>query len=168
VIPGLNDRREDIPLLAARIVQRIMRDDPHIALRFGGDQRDAQLFSMAFMRALVLHVHTTHVRELEALLLRSIETSKGRCLDIPTDDPGSKQKANVEDGSSPIARVATETGNDDEAGLTRAAIQAALDEHNGSIEATWRALGLSSRFVLHRLIRKYGLVVKKGPPGGRG
>jgi transcriptional regulator with GAF, ATPase, and Fis domain len=40
-------------------------------------------------------------------------------------------------------------------------IQRCLDEHNGVIEQTWRALGLANRFALVRLIRKYDLEVRK-------
>lgn len=40
-------------------------------------------------------------------------------------------------------------------------IQAALDANNGSFESTYRALGLSSRHVLARLVRKYQLRVTR-------
>ena len=63
--PGLNERREDIPLLAAGIVRGIMRDDPAMAQRFGENGGNGPLFSMAFVRALVLRVYSTHVRELD-------------------------------------------------------------------------------------------------------
>ena len=41
------------------------------------------------------------------------------------------------------------------------AVQACLDEHNGSQSDAWQALGLSSRHVLARLIRTHGLAVRK-------
>jgi hypothetical protein len=40
-------------------------------------------------------------------------------------------------------------------------IQRVLDENNGSLEKTWRALGLANRYVLRRLILKYGLTVSR-------
>ena len=39
-------------------------------------------------------------------------------------------------------------------------IQAALDRHGGQQEPVWRELGLSSRYVLSRLVRKYDLRVR--------
>lgn len=164
---GLNDRREDIPLLAASIVQRIMRDEPAMAQRFGVNAGEGPPFSMAFVRAMVLRVYTEHVRELKALLWRSIEASKGPCLDVPAEETEIAQRANVADDSAPLpntsGRARAEKKRDDEPRLTPAVIQAALDKSNGSIEATWRDLGLPSRYALHRLIRRYGLVIKKGP-----
>ena len=41
--------------------------------------------------------------------------------------------------------------------LDPAQIKSCLDEHEGSIELSWRALGLSSRHVLVRLLKKHGL-----------
>lgn len=165
VTPGLNDRREDIPLLAASIVRRIMRNNPAMAKRFEGG---GPLFSMAFIRALVLRDYETHVRELEKLLNHSMMASKDRCLDTPAENSKSNhQRAIVADDPALLpstnANLRAEMGEEDERSMSPAAIQAALDENNGSIEATWRALGLSSRYVLYRLIRKYGLVIKKGP-----
>jgi transcriptional regulator with GAF, ATPase, and Fis domain len=44
-----------------------------------------------------------------------------------------------------------------------AQIQACLDQHNGSIELAWRALGLGNRYALRRLIAKHGLEVRRRP-----
>ena len=51
-------------------------------------------------------------------------------------------------------------GSADPASLTPEAIQAALDRHGGRQEAAWRELGLSSRYALRRLVKKYGLSVR--------
>jgi transcriptional regulator with GAF, ATPase, and Fis domain len=45
--------------------------------------------------------------------------------------------------------------------LTPARIQRCLDENNGVLELTWRALGLSNRYALQRLVRKYQLEVRR-------
>jgi transcriptional regulator with GAF, ATPase, and Fis domain len=47
--------------------------------------------------------------------------------------------------------------------LTPAKIQRCLDENNGVLELTWRALGLSNRFALLRLVKKYQLEVRRRP-----
>ena len=44
--------------------------------------------------------------------------------------------------------------------LDPAAIQACLDKHSGRQEPVWRELGLSSRHVLTRLVKKHGLRVR--------
>ena len=51
-------------------------------------------------------------------------------------------------------------GPTDPASLSREAVQAALDRHGGSQELAWRELGLSSRHVLARLVKRYGLRVR--------
>ena len=51
--------------------------------------------------------------------------------------------------------------------LTPARIQACLDQHNGVLELTWRALGLKNRFTLLRAIKKHALVVRRRPGHGR-
>jgi hypothetical protein len=46
-------------------------------------------------------------------------------------------------------------------------IQACIDTHNGKLEDAWRALGLKNRYVLRRLIAKYGLEVRRRAPSSR-
>jgi hypothetical protein len=36
-----------------------------------------------------------------------------------------------------------------------------LDKNQGSIDKTWRELGLSSRFALNRLLKKHGISVRR-------
>ncbi|HEU4537570.1 MAG TPA: hypothetical protein VFS00_25800, partial [Polyangiaceae bacterium] len=45
-----------------------------------------------------------------------------------------------------------------------ALIQACLDRHGGRQEPAWRELGLSSRHVLTRLVRRYNLTVRGRSP----
>jgi len=40
-------------------------------------------------------------------------------------------------------------------------LQRVLDENNGSIEKSWRALGLSSRYAMNRLLKKHGVTITK-------
>jgi transcriptional regulator with GAF, ATPase, and Fis domain len=42
----------------------------------------------------------------------------------------------------------------------RAEIRAALEKHGGRQEPAWRELGLASRHVLHRLMKKHGIRVE--------
>src|SRR6185436_9124441 len=40
-------------------------------------------------------------------------------------------------------------------------IRACLDANNGKLELAWRELGLKNRYVLRRLLAKYGLEVRR-------
>jgi two-component system nitrogen regulation response regulator GlnG/two-component system response regulator HydG len=82
--PGLDERPEDIPLLAAALLRRHARADPAIAERFFPDASpDAcPRFAPALVSALVKHAYTTHLRELEALLIAATTESRGRYLEL--------------------------------------------------------------------------------------
>jgi two-component system nitrogen regulation response regulator GlnG/two-component system response regulator HydG len=159
--PGLGDRREDIPLLASRLLRGIARDDQEIARRFfeTGEGEPVPRVAPSLMSALVRHTYTTHVRELATLLWRSLAGSRGRrielCAEMGLGGAPPIEEADIERSASTPPRP------DGQGDLGAAAIQAALDANNGSIEETWRALGLSSRHALTRLIQKHGVVIRK-------
>lgn len=83
-VPDLNARREDIPLLAAHLLRRHAAADPEIAARFfpGGVAAHPPRLSPALVAALVRHTYTTHVRELDALLVQAALESAGKYLDL--------------------------------------------------------------------------------------
>lgn len=138
-LPGLDERREDIPLLARHLLGRSAARDPQLRARFfaGDDPRlDADL-----VRALVLHDYATHVRELEALLWRSASTSKGETLELTKDVAKSIKIA---------PRAATRELSADD-------VKAALAKHGGVKDKAWRELGLASRHALHRLMKKMNI-----------
>lgn len=140
-LPGLGERREDIMLVARFLLRRIARDGSSVADRFcdKGEPR----FSSALARALVMHEYSTHVRELDALLWRAIESSKGDTLELTEEveqalDTPKEGKTNPQD-------------------LTADDVRAALARAGGSREKAWRDLGLANRHVLKRLIKKLGI-----------
>jgi DNA-binding NtrC family response regulator len=141
-LQGLNERREDIPLLLRHVLRRDAADDAEIQRRFfeGGEPR----VSAALVEALVLHQYETHARELDALVWRSLATSKGDTAELT--DEVHEELALPKD-----ARAARTTE------VTAEEIQASLDKHGGVQEKVWRDLGLGSRHVLTRLLRKHGL-----------
>lgn len=152
--PSLNERREDIPLLAKHILRRIAKEDAAIAQRFFA--RGHPRLSVALVRMLVRHTYVTNIRELETLLWQALSESRGEVIEAPVRPP-----------PVPVAETVTEprpieTDDDSMDGLSAAKLQACLDEHNGVIEDAARAIG-KSRHALGRLIRKYGLVVRKRP-----
>jgi len=83
------------------------------------------------------------VRELEALLWRELVGDLGEAR-----------------GSVSAPRSPAKIDSSNPEGLAPEQIQRCLDRHEGRQEPVWRELGLSSRHVLARLVRKYGLEVK--------
>jgi DNA-binding NtrC family response regulator len=152
-VPSLDARREDVPLLTRHLLRRMAAGDPQ-----AGSWLDVAGFprtSLAMMRTLVERTYPTNTRQLESLLWRAIATSRGDSLDLSASD---SEQAIGESKEHGVARASTcATTGEAEA----ARVQACLDEHNGALEDTWRALGLSSRHALGRLIKRYGLVVRR-------
>jgi DNA-binding NtrC family response regulator len=141
-VPGLGDRREDIPLVVRHLLRRRAKENEAIAVRFL--EGDEPRVSMELTRALVTHDYNTHVRELEGLLWNSLGGSRGGTLQL-TDDVASEVKpVRAERAPAPI-----EVGEDQ--------IREALTRHNGVQERVWRELGMANRYVLHRLMKKYGI-----------
>jgi two-component system nitrogen regulation response regulator GlnG/two-component system response regulator HydG len=143
-VPGLDQRIEDVPLLARHVVRSMARRDAFVAERFlaGWDGSTGEpRFSGELIRALSLHQFSTHVRELERLLLLSMQSSAGSELEYTQEVSKALQLPS--------------RGREPEA-VSREELQAALDRHGGMKERVWRELGLSSRHALARLMRKLG------------
>jgi two-component system nitrogen regulation response regulator GlnG/two-component system response regulator HydG len=100
VAPGLDERREDIPLLAAHLLRGHAAADPLIAERFFPDAspRGWPRFAPALVEALVRHRYTTHLRELDGLLLASALESSGKYLELT---PGVRRRLEGAGASRP-------------------------------------------------------------------
>lgn len=140
-IPGLNERLEDVPLLANWLleaagaeVDRFRRDDGALRL------------APALIEALLSHRYTAHARELRRLLWVAIDHSEGRYLD-GTD-------------ALPLQQVgAAPPGTADPRALTREQVIEALTACDFVQARAWRRLGLSSRHQLSRLMKKFDVQV---------
>lgn len=157
-VPDLNDRRQDIPLLAVHLLRQIAARDAGIAARFFAG--DAPRLSVTFVRRLLRHRFTTHVRELGTLLWQALAESRGERIEAPAGFEERVSGASREGGDQDEPRTG-EALLDGPSGLSPAAIQACLDAHNGVIEDAWRPLGLSSRHALARLIKRHGLEIRR-------
>lgn len=85
IIPNLNQRREDIPLLARHLLHRIAKEDPEIGHRFlvaRHGRREISLSSRLVLYLVTFPYHT-HIRELESLLWQAISASDDGLLDLP-------------------------------------------------------------------------------------
>jgi transcriptional regulator with AAA-type ATPase domain len=135
-LPGLDERREDIPLLARHLLVRAAARDSHLKERFFA--ADEPRVDADLARALVLHDYATHVRELEGILWKSASTSRGDTLELTKD-------------VAKMVRVVTRPPPRE---LSAKDIEAALAKHGGVKDKAWRELGLASRHALHRLMKK--------------
>ncbi len=150
VVPGLNDRREDIGLLIRHLLAGAFRADAGeggLAERFleEGDLRRPRV-STELVAALVQHRYTHHVRELDGYLWRALTASSGGRVVAP---PGLIEGL---DRERPGVRESTPPEE-----VSREQIEALLQEHEGAVSKVYKELGLSSRFVLRRLMIRFGL-----------
>ena len=147
----LSSRREDIPLLARHLVLAAAQRSPGVAARFV--DRDATgrahaRFTPAFVEYVLHQELETNVRELEAALWKAMSEACDNDIDAPLDWPNESTTA-----SSPAQQTSPPPPVDPVAEQ----IRVALDAANGSVEKAARALGLSNRFALYRLMKKHGV-----------
>jgi DNA-binding NtrC family response regulator len=155
VVPSLTERREDVPLLARHIVRRAAAGGDDLARSVLGAEGREPAFDIDFVRQLVEHRYELGARELETLLWRHLATPE---LTLRPESNGGL--------AASIQPTANDAPPNEQEGLDRrtaAEIQRCLDENNGVVELTWRALGMKNRFVLIRAIKKYGLEIRRRP-----
>ena len=153
-MPGLDARREDIPLIARHLLEEAATEQPALRARFfeaGPDGASITRMAPEFVEALLGWRWTTHVRELRALLWASVRVSTGHYLTVPPEMVG--------------MMGASSTGSPDAASdgePSAQAIRDALAKHRGNQSKAYADLGLPSRFALYRLMRKHGLDGREG------
>jgi len=170
-VPDLNARRRDVPLLVRHVLRTAAERADEFAQRCfpARDWRAEPIVPLRVMRELCELDYTSNVRELKARLWQllaaeqlGIEEEVLRRSSTPRPDQVEVAPAEAPRNTEPPA-----PSNSDEAapfGLSAAIVQAALDQNNGVLEATWRALGLKNRFVLLRLIKRFDLEIRKRRP----
>lgn len=147
-VPGLDDRKEDIPLLLDHLARRAARADARIAQQFA-DEDGAVRFDPLLVDGLVRHHYTLHARELDSLLWSAFGGSHRRVVEL------------TEDLS---ARLTTERGRADPHELTREDVEAALVTCEGNQQRAFRLLNLKNRDLLYRLIKRHGIDPKRFQP----
>jgi DNA-binding NtrC family response regulator len=157
-VPGLNKRREDVPLLVRHLLRRTAAEDPEIAGRFfeGGPRGTPRLHGR-LLDALVRHVYTHHVRELETLVWTALASSREDRIELTDAVRDALAKRGPAPLPSPEEFGWPEPGSVRPRDLTPEAIVAALERHDHVQEKAWRALGLKNRFQLMRLLKKHGI-----------
>ena len=164
-VPGLDERRDDIPFLARHLLRRAAAKSPEATRRFRS-AGEASSGDLRVKASLVDHLlrapYTTHLRELDAHLWRAMAASPGDAIGWPgaaaaappPTAPPLAAEAPREDGE----KGKLEAGKPDSgAEASEPAVRASLAEHGGNVARAAQALGLSSRYVLYRLMRRYGI-----------
>ncbi|MEZ4321484.1 MAG: sigma 54-interacting transcriptional regulator [Myxococcota bacterium] len=138
-VPALEDRREDIPLIARHLLARASAD-PQLRGRFFDDRGEARV-APALVVALIRHGYELNVRELDALLWDAMGASGASYLGLPE-----RLRADPEPGSDSPAPE-----------LDAATVLRVLERCDDNITEAAHQLGLPSRFALYRLLRKLGI-----------
>ncbi len=144
-VPNIDQRREDIPLIVRQRVLQMAKTRPDYArfVRTGGERTEIQIEG-ALIAALLRRSFKGNVRELDALISRAAASSRDDCLTLPDDfdEAVISDEANVS---------ITEC-------LSREATIALLERHRWHVQRAAEAADIS-RWVLGRLIKKYGLKI---------
>lgn len=156
-VPTLNERREDIPLLVRHLLLRLATKNPNALRRFVDPSGPAEPRIKAnLIEFLLRHHYSTNIRELEALLWRAMSASRGDAIEWLGDDTKKQTLTAEENTESPGTEDTSKTPEP-----TENEIRAALLEHDKNVAKAAKALGLSSRFVLYRLMRKYRIEMQE-------
>ncbi|MCK9229523.1 MAG: sigma-54 dependent transcriptional regulator [Syntrophales bacterium] len=135
-VPGLRDRREDIPLLAQRFLDDFAEKN----------RRPIKGFTPRAMDQLVKHSWPGNVRELMNVIERAVVLSRKDFID--TEDLSLLSCADRIVSSDSTPPVSLEE-------LERRAILETLDAAGGNKSETARRLGITRR-TLHKKLKKYG------------
>jgi two-component system response regulator HydG len=135
-VPPLRERREDIPLLAARFVHRFARET----------NRDVDSVSDDALKILMEYDWPGNIRELENVVERAVVTSKKRI--IPAD---AFAYLGARDGTAPPASGARSLEQ-----VEIEHIRRVLDAEEWNVSRAAKILELD-RTTLHKKIRKYNL-----------
>jgi DNA-binding NtrC family response regulator len=133
-LPPLRDRREDIPVLAARFLERHAE---HYGKELTGFDKPA-------MQALLDHAWPGNVRELEHVVERAVLMARGTQVE--------EGDLNLRMPAETLDRLDKMTLDDAE----RVLIRKALDRYEGNVSRAADALGLS-RSALYRRLEKHDL-----------
>jgi DNA-binding NtrC family response regulator len=147
-VPGLDAHREDIPLLARRLVLNAAREAPNLGDRFvqGWDGRSGEpRLGQKLVTRLLGLAYGHHVRDLDQVLWRAMSTSSGHVI----DDTAEVREAFPLPSSPPAEPSRAEPRSED--------VQEALEANQGNVTRAARQLGLPNRYALYRLMRKLGI-----------
>jgi DNA-binding NtrC family response regulator len=152
-MPNLGSRVEDIPLIVRHLLKQVAREDAELRARFFLPEDEPRL-GAGLLMGLLRGPAIGNVRWLRNTLWRSLAESSGDTLQWPKSISGQFRASSLPppppSGDEPVASEPE-----------RERIREALERNQGSVDKTWRELGLSSRFALSRLLKKYGITLRR-------
>lgn len=158
-VPGINSRKEDIPLLIQHLLKTQAANDDVDAARFL-EHGYAQVHPL-LVEQLMHHTYRTHVSEIAFLLGQAMADSPhdvvrpiGAGLRIELSQPSERSQS-----QSVTPKVTRPLPSISE-------VRQALDEHNGHLLRTASALNIS-RHQLNRLLLREGIQVSRPRRSGR-
>jgi two-component system nitrogen regulation response regulator GlnG/two-component system response regulator HydG len=149
-IAPLAARREDVPLLARHLLVSAAKRSPEVAGRFVGRDAEGRPYARlrpSFIEHILHEPFETNTRQLEAVLWKAMSEAQGDEVSAPL---GARTKSLPLGTTAPAERRTTQEPSADQ-------VRAALDAAGGSVEKAARALGLSSRFAMYRLMKKHAI-----------
>ncbi|HKO53974.1 MAG TPA: sigma 54-interacting transcriptional regulator [Polyangiaceae bacterium] len=152
-MPNLASRVEDIPLIVRHLLKQVAREDAELRARFFQSDDEPRL-SADLLLGLLRGPAIGNVRWLRNTLWRSLAESSGDTLHWPNSLPGQVTRAS---NPPPPPASGEEAASEPE----RERIRQVLERNQGSVDKTWRELGLSSRFALSRLLKKHGITLRR-------
>ena len=155
-MPNLGSRAEDIPLIVRHLLKQVAREDAELRARFFQPDDEPRLGADLLM-GLLRGPAIGNVRWLRNTLWRSLAESSGDTLQWPKSLSGKISRA------SDLPPAPASGGEEPASELPRERIREALERNQGSVDKTWRELGLTSRFALSRLIKKHGITLRRSP-----
>jgi DNA-binding NtrC family response regulator len=151
-LPALRERREDLGLLVAAILQK---------RSFDGTKTIA--FTAEAARALLFHDWPRNVRELEKCLVGAVVLSEGGVIELMHLSPEVRSAPSSTTGTLPVARPSQGPPHDEKYDE----LIAQLDAHDWNVTETARAMG-KARSHIQRLLRRYGVKAlplrRRAPP----
>jgi two-component system nitrogen regulation response regulator GlnG/two-component system response regulator HydG len=159
VLPGLDERREDIPLLARHLLRRMASEAGSRAERFfpRGDPAREPRLSLEFTEWLVRRSYTTHLRELERLLWHAIDRTEGTTLECGSVDDAERDVQPRAPTPTTSPPPAIDSDLVETTSISKEQVLRALEEHHWIVQRAWRPLGLRSRHALNRLMTRFGI-----------
>jgi DNA-binding NtrC family response regulator len=171
-VPGLNERREDIPLLLRHLLAAAARDHPDVAARYlerRGKRLDTAVVDPYFVEALLHHELTHHFRELNRLLWVALSSGRHSYVGLTAELRAELHKQPERAPEPPVRGPSRLTGNEpgetgpaQKPNIERADIEAALARTGGKIAPAARLLGLKNRHILSRLMVRHGIGADEG------
>ena len=154
--PNLGSRVEDIPLIVRHLLKQVAREDAELRERFFQADDEPRL-AAGLLIGLLRGPAIGNVRWLRNTLWRSLAESPSDTLQWPKSVSGQFAIPS----SLPPPATSAAAGDERSTELERARLREALDRNRGSVDKTWRELGLSSRFALNRLLKKHGITLRR-------